>query len=194
MNIQAERFFDNAKKWKEAYLLLREIILENESLDEAFKWKHPCNVFKGSNVVLIHGFKDYCALLFHKGALMKDPHNILIQQTENVQAARQIRFSNEGQILQLKAAITDYIQEAVAIEKSGKKVEMKKVSEYPMPEELRKTLDEDKAFNKAFFSLTQGRQKSYLFYFNQAKQSATRVSRIEKYYELILAGKGIDDQ
>ena len=194
MNRQAEQFFDKARKWREEYLLLREIILEDKSLEEDFKWMHPCYVFKGRNVVLIHGFKDYCALLFHKGALMKDPQHILIQQTENVQAARQIRFTNEEQILQLKASIKAYVKEAVAIEESGQKVELKNVSEYPMPEEFQKALDEDEAFKYAFYSLTPGRQKGYLFYFNQAKQPATRVSRIEKYYEAILAGKGIDDQ
>ena len=194
MNRQAEQFFDKARKWREEYLLLREIILEDKSLEEDFKWMHPCYVFKGRNVVLIHGFKDYCALLFHKGALMKDPQNILIQQTENVQAARQIRFTNEEQILQLKASIKAYVKEAVAIEESGQKVELKNVSEYPMPEEFQKALDEDEAFKYAFYSLTPGRQKGYLFYFNQAKQSTTRISRIEKYYEAILAGKGIDDQ
>ena len=194
MNRQAEQFFDKARKWREEYLLLREIILEDKSLEEDFKWMHPCYVFKGRNVVLIHGFKDYCALLFHKGALMKDPQHILIQQTENVQAARQIRFTNEEQILQLKASIKAYVKEAVAIEESGQKVELKNVSEYPMPEEFQKALDEDEAFKYAFYSLTPGRQKGYLFYFNQAKQSTTRISRIEKYYEAILAGKGIDDQ
>jgi uncharacterized protein YdeI (YjbR/CyaY-like superfamily) len=194
MNPQADHFFDTAQKWKEEYLLLREIILENKSLEEDFKWMHPCYVFKGRNVVLIHGFKDYCALLFHKGALMQDPQNILIQQTENVQAARQVRFSNSEQILQLKSTIRDYVKEAIATEKSGKKVELKKVSDYPMPEEFRETLDEDAAFKDAFYSLTPGRQKGYLFYFNQAKLSATRVSRINKYYDRILAGKGIDDK
>jgi|SRR5690606_2612731 len=194
MNRQAEQFFEKAKKWKEEYFLLREIILKNQSLEEDFKWMHPCYVYKGRNVVLIHGFKNYCALLFHKGALLKDPQNILIQQTENVQAARQMRFTNVEQILELKAVIKNYVKEAVEIEKSGKKVELKKASEYSVPEELRKALIEDEAFKNAFYSLTPGRQKGYLFYFNQAKQSTTRISRIEKYYEAILAGRGMDDQ
>ncbi|MBI2268760.1 MAG: YdeI/OmpD-associated family protein [Bacteroidetes bacterium] len=193
MNEKAEQFFNKANKWKDEFLLLREIVIENKSLEEDYKWMHPCYTFKGKNIVLIHGFKEYCALLFHKGALMKDPKKILIQQTENVQSARQIRFTNAGQIIKLKFAIKNYIKEAIEIEKSGKKIAMKKVSDYPVPEEFQKTLDEDKALNNSFFSLTPGRQKGYLFYFNQAKQSKTREARIEKYYQHILDGKGMDD-
>jgi len=193
MNAQAERFFEKSKKWNEEYNLLREIILENKSLEEDFKWMHPCYTFEGKNVVLIHGFKEYCALLFHKGVLLKDPKNILIQQTENVQSARQIRFTNTEQIIKLKSVIKDYVKQAVEIEKSGKKIEMKKVSDYPIPEEFQQALNDDKELNKAFYALTPGRQKGYLFYFNQAKQSQTRQTRIEKYYQQILDGKGIDD-
>jgi uncharacterized protein YdeI (YjbR/CyaY-like superfamily) len=193
MNVQAEQFFEKSQKWNEEYNLLREIILENKSLEEDYKWMHPCYTFDGKNLVLIHGFKEYCALLFHKGALLKDPKNILIQQTENVQSARQIRFTNAEQIIKLKSVIKDYIKQAVEIEKSGQKIEMKKVTDYPIPEEFQKALNEDKELNKAFYSLTQGRQKGYLFYFNQAKQSQTRQTRIEKYYQQILDGKGIDD-
>ncbi|QNL52588.1 YdeI/OmpD-associated family protein [Olivibacter sp. SDN3] len=193
MNTQAERFFEKAKKWKEEFHLLREIIRENKSLKEDYKWMHPCYTFQGKNIVLIHGFKEYCALLFHKGALIKDTKDVLIQQTENVQSARQIRFTDVEQIIKLKPVIRDYINEAVEIEKSGKKVEMKKVADYPIPEEFQRALDEDKALTKAFHSLTSGRQKGYLFYFNQAKQSKTREARIEKYYQHILDGKGIDD-
>lgn len=193
MNEQAEQFFDKVKKWKEEFHLLREIVHENKSLEEDYKWMHPCYTFEGKNIVLIHGFKEYCALLFHKGALLKDPKNILIQQTENVQSARQIRFTNAEQIIKLKSVIKDYIKEAIEIEKSGKKVELKKVADYPIPEEFQRALNEDKALNKAFYSLTSGRQKAYLFYFNQAKQSKTRETRIEKYYQHILDGKGIDD-
>ncbi len=132
-------------------------------------------------------------MLFHKGALLKDAQGILIQQTENVQSARQIRFTNASQIIKLKSVIKDYIKEAIEIEKSGKKIEMKKVVDYPVPEEFQRTLDEDQILNKAFFSLTPGRQKGYLFYFNQAKQSQTREARIGKYYQQILDGKGLDD-
>ncbi|ADY50780.1 Domain of unknown function DUF1801 [Pseudopedobacter saltans DSM 12145] len=193
MNIQAEHFFEKAKKWNEEFRLLREIIGQNKSLEEDFKWMHPCYTFEGKNVVLIHGFKYYCALLFHKGALLKDTKNILIQQTENVQSARQIRFTNITEIIKLSPFIREYITEAVEIERAGKKIEMKKVSDYPIPPEFQKALDEDEVLNKAFYSLTPGRQKGYLFYFNQAKQSKTREIRIEKYHQHILDGKGIDD-
>ena len=193
MNLQAEQFFEKAKKWKEEFYLLREIITENDSLEENYKWMHPCYTLDEKNVVLIHGFKEYCALLFHKGVLMKDPQNILIQQTENVQSARQIRFRNIEEVEKQRAIIKKYIQEAVKIEQSGQKVELKKVSEYPVPEEFQRALDEDKTLNESFYALSPGRQKGYLFYFNQAKQSKTRETRIEKYYQNILDGKGIDD-
>jgi len=193
MNLQAEQFFGKAKKWKEEFYLLREIITENDSLEEDYKWMHPCYTLGGKNVVLIHGFKEYFALLFHKGVLMKDPQNILIQQTENVQSARQIRFRNIEEVEKQRAIIKKYIQEAVKIEQSGQKVELKKASEYPVPEEFQRALDEDMALNQSFYALSPGRQKGYLFYFNQAKQSKTRETRIEKYYQNILEGKGIDD-
>lgn len=193
MNLQAEQFFEKAKKWKEEFYLLREIITENDSLEENYKWMHPCYTLDEKNVVLIHGFKEYCALLFHKGVLMKDPQNILIQQTENVQSARQIRFRNIEEVEKQRTIIKKYIHEAVKIEQSGQKVELKKVSEYPFPEEFQRALDEDKALSESFYALSPGRQKGYLFYFNQAKQSKTRETRIEKYYQNILDGKGIDD-
>lgn len=193
MNLQAEKFFEKAKKWKEEFYLLREILTENNSLEEDYKWMHPCYTLDGKNVVLIHGFKEYCALLFHKGILMKDPQNILIQQTENVQSARQIRFRNIEEVEKQRTIIKKYIHEAVKIEQSGQKVELKKVSEYPFPEEFQRALDEDKALSESFYALSPGRQKGYLFYFNQAKQSKTRETRIEKYHQNILDGKGIDD-
>lgn len=193
MNIQSDQFFKKAQKWKDEFDLLREIICENKLLEEDYKWMHPCYTFEGKNIVLIHGFKDYCALLFHKGALINDTARVLIQQTDNVQSARQIRFINVEQIIQLKSVIKDYIKEAIDIEKLGKKVEMKKVADYPIPQEFKRALDEDRILNKAFYSLTPGRQKGYLFYFNQAKQAKTREERIEKYYQHILDGKGIDD-
>jgi len=194
MNPKAEHFFENAKKWNEEFNLLREIVIENQSLVEDYKWMHPCYTFEGKNIVLIHGFKNYCALLFHKGALLKDNKKLLIQQTENVQSGRQLRFTDIDQISSLRNVIADYIQEAIEIEKSGAKVAMRKAEDYPLPEEFARALREDQALQSAFSSLTPGRQKAYLFYFNQAKQSKTRESRIEKYYQHILDGKGIDDQ
>lgn len=193
MNLKATHFFEHAKKWNEEFNLLREIVTENQSLVEDYKWMHPCYTYEGKNIVLIHGFKDYCALLFHKGALLKDKKQLLIQQTENVQAGRQLRFTNIEQIANLRETIVNYIQEAIVIEKSGAKVSMRKTEDYLIPEEFAKALNEDKEFQEAFRSLTPGRQKGYLFYFNQAKQAKTRVARIEKYYQHILDGKGIDD-
>ncbi|MEC3878613.1 YdeI/OmpD-associated family protein [Parapedobacter sp. 10938] len=193
MNEQAERFFDKNQKWSEEMNALREIVCANKLLEEDFKWMHPCYTFHDKNIVLIHSFKEYCALLFHKGSLLKDAQGLLIQQTENVQAARQLRFTSVQQIHELAPAIADYVNEAIAIEKSGKKVPMKKVADYPVPTEFQRALDDDEALNKAFHALTPGRQKGYLFYFSQAKQAKTREARIEKYYENILAGKGIDD-
>lgn len=193
MNLKAEHFFENAKKWNEEFNLLREIVTENQSLVEDYKWMHPCYTFEGKNIVLIHGFKNYCALLFHKGALLKDNKKLLIQQTENVQSGRQLRFADIDQISSLRTVIVDYIQEAIEIEKSGAKVAMRKAEDYPVPEEFARALREDQALQSAFTSLTPGRQKAYLFYFNQAKQPKTRESRIEKYYQHILDGKGIDD-
>ncbi|WP_312398688.1 YdeI/OmpD-associated family protein [Sphingobacterium sp.] len=193
MNLKAEHFFENAKKWNEEFNLLREIVTENQSLVEDYKWMHPCYTFEGKNIVLIHGFKNYCALLFHKGALLKDNKKLLIQQTENVQSGRQLRFTDIDQISSLRTVIVDYIQEAIEIEKSGAKVAMRKAEDYPVPEEFARALREDQALQSAFTSLTPGRQKAYLFYFNQAKQPKTRESRIEKYYQHILDGKGIDD-
>src|SRR5690606_9831733 len=193
MNTQAEQFFDRAHKWKEEFDLLQTIVHENKSTNDEYKWMHPCYTFQEKNIVLIHGFKEYCALLFHKGALIKDTKGVLIQQTENVQSARQMRFTDVGQIMKLESVIKDYINEAIEIEKSGKKVSIKKVTDYPIPEEFQTALNQDKALHKAFYSLTPGRQKGYLFYFNQAKQAKTREARIEKYYQHILDGKGIDD-
>nr|WP_315395031.1 YdeI family protein [uncultured Sphingobacterium sp.] len=193
MNTQLEHFFEKTQQWSEEFNLLRDIITENKSLEEEYKWMHPCYTLDGKNIVLIHGFKEYCALLFHKGALLKDPEGILIQQTENVQAGRQIRFKHITEIITLRSVIQAYIREAIEIEKAGLKVEMKKVNDYPIPEEFQQALAQDQELNTAFYSLTPGRQKGYLFYFNQAKQSKTRQNRIEKYYQQILDGKGIDD-
>lgn len=193
MNPKVNRFLDKATRWKDEMTLLREIVLDLNQLEEDYKWMHPCYTFNGKNVVLIHGFKEYCALLFHKGALLKDPKGILIRQTENVQSARQLRFTDINQIQKQKNTIKSYIKEAIEIERSGAKITLKQTSDYTVPEELQKVLDKNPAVKKAFHSLTPGRQRAYLFYFSQAKQSATRQSRIEKYVPQILEGKGMDD-
>jgi uncharacterized protein YdeI (YjbR/CyaY-like superfamily) len=190
---KVNQFLEKSSNWKKEMTFLREIILDNKDLTEDYKWMHPCYTLQGKNVVLIHGFKDYCALLFHKGALLKDPEGILIQQTENVQSARQMRFTGVNQIKQQKVVINDYIKEAIAIEHSGQKVTLKETKDFSFPEELAIKLKEDKDLHNAFYALTPGRQRAYLFYFGQAKQSQTRVSRIEKYIPKILDGKGIDD-
>lgn len=191
-NPKVDFFFDKPTQWQAEYKLLREIALST-GLTEELKWGCPCYSLEGKNVVLIHGFKEYCALLFMKGALMKDPKNILIQQTENVQSARQIRFTNAAEIKKLTAALKGYIKDAIQIEKSGQKVELKKASEYPVPEEFQKRLDKDAHLKKAFHALTPGRQRGYLYHFGQPKLSKTREARIEKYIPQILDGKGIDD-
>ncbi|MFZ1497609.1 MAG: DUF1801 domain-containing protein [Saprospiraceae bacterium] len=192
MNPSVNWFFDKKTKWQEAYQELRDIVLST-NLTEELKWGCPCYTLDKSNVVLIHGFKDYCALLFMKGAIMKDPKQILIQQTENVQSARQIRFSSLEEIIKQKSAIKSYLKDAIAVEKSGIKVELKKTTEYKMPEEFETALNEIQDLKTAFYKLTPGRQRGYLLYFSSAKQAKTRNERIEKYIPKILEGKGIDD-
>ena len=162
-------------------------------LYEDYKWMHPCYTYEGNNIVLIHGFKEYCAILFHKGALLKDPHKILIQQTENVQAGRQVRFTSLQEIIELEPILKAYIHEAIEVEKAGLKVVHKKTSEYNIPEEFQRILDENSALKTAFEALTPGRQRAYIFYFSEPKQSKTRVSRVEKYTQQILNGKGLND-
>lgn len=189
---KVDRYFEKQERWKEESKLLRQICLEC-GLEEEYKWMHPCYTFQGKNIVLIHGFKEYCALLFHKGALLKDENGILIQQTENVQSARQIRFTNETEIVASEPVIKAYIFEAIEVEKAGLEVKMKKTSEYEIPEEFRKKLQNDTDLESAFQSLTPGRQRGYLLYFAQAKQSKTRESRIEKSVPKILEGKGLND-
>ncbi|MFC4779006.1 YdeI family protein [Paenibacillus sp. GCM10023252] len=191
-NAKIDPFFAKAKKWKDEFQLLREIVLDCD-LTEDFKWMHPCYTYEDKNVVLIHGFKDYCALLFHKGALLKDPHGILVQQTENVQAARQIRFTSAEQIDEMQLMLKDYIDEAIEVEKSGLQVSFKKETEYAIPEELHNKFIEIPDLKTAFEALTPGRQKGYLLHFSGAKQAKTRESRIEKYLPHILNGKGLDD-
>ncbi len=192
-NTKIDPFFNKAKQWKEEFGKLRELVLDCE-LTEDFKWMHPCYTYGGKNVVLIHGFKEYCALLFHKGALLKDLHGILIQQTENVQAARQLRFTSAEQIEEMQLIIKTYIDEAIEVEKAGLQVEFKKTSDYEVPEELENKFVEIPDLKTAFEALTPGRQKGYLYYFSGAKQSKTRDSRIEKYIPHIMNGKGIDDK
>ncbi|CAI6232438.1 MULTISPECIES: YdeI family protein [Bacillus] len=191
-NPKVDEFLSKAKKWKEEFEKLRTIILDCE-LTEDFKWMHPCYTYNNKNVVLIHGFKEYCALLFHKGALLQDAHGILIQQTENVQAARQIRFTNVQEINELENILKAYIHEAIEVEKAGLKVEVNKNIELNIPEELQKKFDEIPALKIAFEALTPGRQRAYTLYFSQAKQSKTRESRVEKYVQKILDGKGLKD-
>ncbi|WZY36742.1 YdeI family protein [Bacillus sp. FSL W8-1122] len=190
-NPKVDEFLKNAKKWKEEYKKLREIILDCD-LTEEFKWMHPCYTFENKNIVLIHGFKDYCALLFHKGALLKDAHGILIQQTENVQAARQIRFTNIEEIIEKELILKDYIDEAIAVEKAGLKVNQDNTN-LNIPEELQNKFDEMPALKTAFEALTPGRQRAYILYFSGAKQPKTRAARVEKYVQKILDGLGLKD-
>lgn len=192
MNPKVDFFFEKPSQWQEEYKLLRSLALGCD-LTEELKWGKPCYTLNNSNVVLIHGFKEYCALLFHKGALLNDEQNLLIQQTENVQAARQLRFTHYDQIHDMQDDIKAYIKDAIRVEKAGLKVEMKKTAEYEMPEELQEKLNADSELEEAFYNLTPGRQRGYLLYFSQAKQAKTRVARIEKYIPHILAGKGFND-
>lgn len=191
-NPKVDWYFNKARKWQEEVNELRTIVLSS-GLTEELKWGHPCYTLDKNNVVLIHDFKEYCALLFHKGALMKDPKDILIQQTENVQSARQIRFTSIKEIIKLKTTIKAYIKEAIAIEKAGLKVEMKKTSEYKMSEEFKNELNENSELKTAFEALTPGRQRGYLLYFSSAKQSKTREARVKKYIQQIIDGKGLTD-
>lgn len=192
MNPAVDFFFNKTNKWQNEFAELRKIILECR-LTEELKWGKPCYTLNDNNVVLIHGFKEYCALLFFKGALLKDPKKILIQQTENVQAARQIRFTDIKEIIKLKPAIKACIKEAIVIEKAGLKVNLKRTEEFSMPAEFKNRLDKNKSLKNAFEALTPGRQRGYLLHFSSAKQSATRESRIEKSVPLILKGKGLND-
>ena len=192
MNPKVDEFLRKAKKWKEEYETLRNIVLDCE-LTEEFKWMHPCYTFEEKNIVLIHGFKEYCALLFIKGALLKDAHGILIQQTENVQAGRQIRFTNVQEIVDMETILKAYIHEAIEVEKAGLEVNFEKNTESIIPEELQNKFDEIPALKTAFEALTPGRQRAYILYFSAPKQSKTRESRIEKWLQQILNGKGLND-
>ncbi|PFW76050.1 hypothetical protein COL23_11980 [Priestia aryabhattai] len=192
MNPNVDEFLTKAKKWKEEYETLRKIVLDCE-LTEDFKWMNPCYTFEKKNIVLMHGFKEYCALLFPKGSLLQDSHGILIQQTENVQGARQIRFTNVQEIAEKEAVLKAYIYEAIEVEKTGLKVKAKKPEELIIPEELQYKFDEIPALKTAFTTLTPGRQRAYILHFSAAKQSKTRESRVEKCIPNILNGKGLND-
>ena len=192
MNPKVDFFFSKAKQWRKEFAKLRTIVLECP-LTEELKWGKPCYTFQESNVVLIHGFKEYCALLFMKGALLKDAKGILIQQTENVQAARQIRFTNLREITGLESILKAYIREAIAVEKAGLEVTYKKTEELKVPAEFQNKMDDNPALKAAFDALTPGRRKGYLLYFSSAKKSNTREARVEKCMKQILKGKGLDD-
>jgi len=192
MNPKVDFYFNKAQKWQEEIEKLRLIILDCE-LEEELKWGCPCYTFKQSNLVLIHVFKEYCALLFFKGALLNDAHGILIQQTKNVQVPRQIRFTNIREIIDQEAILKAYINEAIEVEKAGLKMELKKTADFTVPGEFQSKLDQIPALKTAFEALTPGRQRGYLFYFSQPKQSKTREARVEKYIPQILNGKGLND-
>ncbi len=193
INPKVDFYFTKAKKWRQEFEKLRMIILDC-GLTEELKWGCPCYTFREKNIVLIHGFKEYCALLFMKGALLHDAEGILIQQTKNVQSARQIRFTHTREIAKMEPMLKAYINEAIEVEKSGAKVNLKRTSEFKVPEEFQNKLDKTPALKAAFEALTPGRQKGYIFYFSQPKQSKTRESRVEKHMEQILNGKGLNDE
>ncbi len=192
MNPKVDFYFSKAEKWQKEYEKLRMVALDCQLIEE-LKWGCPCYTYQKSNIVLIHGFKEYCALLFFKGSLLKDTNGILIQQTENVQSGRQIRFTNIKEIVEKESILKAYIYEAIEVEKAGLKVELKQTSAYSIPEEFQHKLDEIAALKDAFDALTPGRQRAYLFYFSQPKQSKTRDARVGKYIQQILEGKGLYD-
>jgi len=192
MNPEVDGYFDKNEKWQKEIRKLRTII-SGCGLNEELKWGCPCYQYQERNIVLIHVFKEYCAVLFFKGALLNDARGILIRQTENVQAARQIRFSNTGEIVKMEKILKAYIYEAIEIEKAGLKVKLKTTASISMPEEFKKKLDKNRALKTAFEALTPGRQRGYLLYFSSAKQAKTRESRVEKYMPQIINGKGLED-
>ncbi len=193
LNPKVDAYIRKANQWQAEFENLRTIVL-NCGLTEELKWGHPCYTFQKKNIVLMHGFNEYCAFLFFKGALLKDNEGILIRQTENVQSARQVRFTNVREIVELEATLKAYIVEAIELEKAGIKVEYKETSEFNIPEEFQKKLDEFPALKTAFEALTPGRQRAYILYFSGAKQAKTRESRIEKHMQKILKGKGLNDR
>jgi len=192
MNPKVDWFFAKDTKWQKEYEKLRTIILDCGLIEE-LKWGCPCYTFQNTNVVLIHGFKEYCALLFFKGALLNDPDGILVRQTKNVQSARQIRFTNVKEIVKMEKILTAYVYQAIEVERAGLKVKLKKTSDFSIPDEFKKQLDKRPSLKKAFNKLTPGRQRAYIFYFSQPRLSKTRETRVEKYMKQILNGKGLDD-
>lgn len=192
MNPKVDWFFAKDTQWKEAFQMLRGIALDS-GLTEELKWGHPCYTLNGKNVFLMHGFNDYCAVLFHKGVLLKDAKGLLVQQTPNVQSARQMRFTSVQQLQQRTPALKAFIHEAIVLERTGRKVELKKTTAFDMPVEFKRALKEMPELKKAFSALTPGRQRGYLLHFAGAKQASTRESRIAKHVDRILAGKGLDD-
>lgn len=192
MNPKVDWYFDKNTKWQKELEKMRAIALDC-GLTEELKWGCPCYQYENTNTVLIHVFKEYCAFLFFKGALLNDPAGILVQQTENVQSARQIRFTNVKEIQKMERTLKSYIYEAIEVERAGLKVKLKKTKEFSMPEEFRNKLEKSPALKKAFESLTPGRQRGYLLYFSSAKQAKTREDRVKKYTKQILAGKGLED-
>jgi uncharacterized protein YdeI (YjbR/CyaY-like superfamily) len=193
MNPKVDFYFSKEKKWQKELEKLRTIILDCQVTEE-LKWGVPCYMFQKSNIVLIHVFKEYCAILFVKGALLKDANAILIQQTENVQAARQVRFTNVQEIVEMETILKAYIHEAIEVEKAGLKVNYKKATEFSIAKEFQNKLDEIPDLDRAFYALTPGRQRAYLLYFSAPKQSKTREARVEKCMQQILDGKGLNDQ
>jgi uncharacterized protein YdeI (YjbR/CyaY-like superfamily) len=193
MNPAVDFYFDKAEKWQKEVEKMRVIALDCP-LTEELKWGCPCYTFQDTNIVLIHVFKEYCAFLFFKGALLADPNGILIQQTENVQAARQIRFTNLREIVKQESVLKSYIYEAIEVERAGLKVKLKKATEFPVPEEFKIKLDKKPALKTAFYALTPGRQRAYLLHFAAPKQTKTRASRVEKWIPQILKGKGLNDE
>lgn len=192
-HIKVNAFIDRLKQWQDEFKIMREIIRETELVEE-YKWMHPCYTLENKNVVIIQDFKYYCALLFEKGSIMEDPYQSLIQQTKNVQAARQLRFESLEEVENRRDEIKWYVEEAISIEKSGKQVPMKKTADYEMPEELQIKLNDSPQLEEAFYNLTPGRQRQYMFHIGQAKRATTREKRVEKYVDHILEGKGIDDK
>lgn len=187
-----DAYIANAKQWRTEFSKLREIVLSCPLIEE-FKWRVPCYTYEGGNVVMIHGFKEYCAILFVKGSLLRDPNGILVQQTVNVQAARQVRFKNVGEIEALAPVLKEYIMQAIEVEGSGAAVDYKKNTDFAIPEELLNKFDEIPDLSTAFHALTPGRQRAYILHFTQPKQAKTREARVEKYVQQILEGKGLND-
>lgn len=192
MNPKVDAFLKRQDKWRPEFVRLRAILLGSR-LTEDLKWGQPCYALEGKNVALIHGFKEYCAILFNKGALLKDPEGVLIQQTKNVQAARQIRFTSVRDVSKLTKTVKAYVLEAIAIERAGLKVQYKKTEDMEVPEELASKLAANAKLRAAFAALTPGRQRGYVFHFSQPKLAKTRAARVEKNVPRILEGLGLDD-